>query len=98
MPTYVYEVLDKKGKPTGETFEVVQPMKDDALTQQPQTGKPCTDIQKRMSVLCFNTDLTFKATMSTVISKQMSKCFNIGNIIDSDNFKMKIFRIFKPGT
>ncbi len=41
MPTYVYEVLGKDGKPTGETFEVVQSMKEDALAKQPQTGKPC---------------------------------------------------------
>lgn len=41
MPTYVYEVLGKDGKPTGETFEVVQSMKEDALTKQPDTGKPC---------------------------------------------------------
>ena len=41
MPTYVYEVLDKKGQPTGETFETVQSMKEDALTTQPKTGKPC---------------------------------------------------------
>ncbi|MFO0830376.1 MAG: hypothetical protein U0637_00905 [Phycisphaerales bacterium] len=41
MPTYVYQVLDKQGKPTGETFEFVQSMKDDALTTQPGTGKPC---------------------------------------------------------
>lgn len=41
MPTYVYEVLGKDGKPTGETFEVVQSMKEDALTKQPETGKPC---------------------------------------------------------
>jgi len=40
MPTYVYEVLGKDGKPTGETFELVQPMKDDALTKQPGTGRP----------------------------------------------------------
>jgi len=40
MPTYVYEVLDKKGKPTGETFEVVQSMKEDALSKQPKTGEP----------------------------------------------------------
>lgn len=40
MPTYVYEVLDKKGNPTGETFERVQSMKDKALTEQPGTGKP----------------------------------------------------------
>jgi predicted nucleic acid-binding Zn ribbon protein len=40
MPIYVYEVLDKKGQPTGETFEIVQSMKEDALTEQPKTGKP----------------------------------------------------------
>ena len=39
MPTYVYEVLDKKGLPTGETFEIFQSMKDDALTKHPETGK-----------------------------------------------------------
>lgn len=41
MPTYVYEILDKKGEPTGETFEIVQPMKDAALTRHPETGRPC---------------------------------------------------------
>lgn len=41
MPTYVYEILDKQGKPTGETFEIVQSMKEDALAKQPGTGKPC---------------------------------------------------------
>jgi hypothetical protein len=40
MPTYVYEVLDKDDQPTGETFEIVQSMKEDALTTQPETGKP----------------------------------------------------------
>lgn len=41
MPTYVYELLDKKGEPTGETFEYVQSMKDKALAAHPETGKPC---------------------------------------------------------
>ena len=41
MPTYVYELLDKKGEPTGETFEHVASMKDAALTKQPETRKPC---------------------------------------------------------
>src|SRR6185503_11466302 len=40
MPTYVYEILDKKGKPTGKTFEIVQSMKEDALTEHPKTGEP----------------------------------------------------------
>lgn len=41
MPTYVYELLNAKGEPTGETFEHVQSMKENALTKQPETGKPC---------------------------------------------------------
>lgn len=40
MPTYVYEVLDDKGTPVGERFEVVQTMTDDPLTQHPETGQP----------------------------------------------------------
>ena len=41
MPIYVYEILDKAGLPTGETFEQMQSMKDAALAKQPGTGKPC---------------------------------------------------------
>jgi predicted nucleic acid-binding Zn ribbon protein len=41
MPTYLYELLDKKGQPTGKTFEVVQSMKEDALARHPETGEPC---------------------------------------------------------
>ena len=37
MPTYVYEVLDKKGEPTGERFEVVQSMADEPLVKHPET-------------------------------------------------------------
>lgn len=40
MPIYVYEILDKKGEPTGKTFEIVQSMKDEALKKHPQTGEP----------------------------------------------------------
>jgi predicted nucleic acid-binding Zn ribbon protein len=40
MPIYVYEVLDKSGQPTGESFEIVQSMKDKALTKHPENGKP----------------------------------------------------------
>lgn len=40
MPTYIYEVLDKKGEPTGESFEIMQSIKDDALSKHPETGKP----------------------------------------------------------
>jgi predicted nucleic acid-binding Zn ribbon protein len=41
MPTYLYELLDKKGQPTGKTFELVQSMKEDALAKHPETGEPC---------------------------------------------------------
>ncbi len=40
MPTYVYEILDQRGKPTGATFEHTQSIKDDALTRHPTTGQP----------------------------------------------------------
>ena len=40
MPTYVYEVLDRKGHPTGRTFEHVQSMKDEPLKSDPETGEP----------------------------------------------------------
>lgn len=35
MPVYVYELLD-----TGDRFEIVQSMKDPALTRHPETGDP----------------------------------------------------------
>ncbi|MGD9688859.1 MAG: FmdB family transcriptional regulator [Phycisphaerales bacterium] len=41
MPTYLYEILNKNGQPTGETFEIVQAMKEEALKRHPETGKPC---------------------------------------------------------
>jgi len=40
MPTYVYEILDKKGQPTGRTFETVQSIMADSLTKHPETGEP----------------------------------------------------------
>lgn len=38
MPTYIYEYLDKDGHGTGESFELVQKMSDDALTTH--EGRP----------------------------------------------------------
>ena len=41
MPIYVYEVLDKEGgEPTGEVYEALQSMSDDALTHHPESGAP----------------------------------------------------------
>ena len=39
MPVYVYQVITEDGS-EGEVFEVVQSMKDDALTEHPETGEP----------------------------------------------------------
>jgi predicted nucleic acid-binding Zn ribbon protein len=39
MPTYVYAVIQPDGT-DGETFEVVQPMREDALTTHPEDGRP----------------------------------------------------------
>ena len=39
MPTYVYEILDKQGQPTGRTFEIVQSMREKALAKHPETGE-----------------------------------------------------------
>ena len=39
MPTYVYEVIKEDGEP-GEQFEIVQGIKEPALTQHPETGEP----------------------------------------------------------
>ena len=33
MPIYIYEYLDDKGEGTGESFEIVQKMTEDALTE-----------------------------------------------------------------
>ncbi len=41
MPTYVYDLLDARGEPTGESFEYVQSMKDKPLSAHPQTKQPC---------------------------------------------------------
>jgi predicted nucleic acid-binding Zn ribbon protein len=40
MPTYLYEILDAKGRPTGKTFEVVQSIKAEGLKKHPETGAP----------------------------------------------------------
>jgi predicted nucleic acid-binding Zn ribbon protein len=40
MPTYVYDILDKKGRATGRTLEVMQSIKASALTRHPETGEP----------------------------------------------------------
>lgn len=40
MPTYVYDILDRKGRPTGRTVEIIQSIKADPLRKHPETGEP----------------------------------------------------------
>jgi len=39
MPIYVYEVINEDGS-DGEQFELMQSIKDPALTKHPETGQP----------------------------------------------------------
>ena len=47
MPLYEYEILGKNGQPTGETFEIMQSIKADALVKHPVTGDP---VRRKISV------------------------------------------------
>lgn len=64
MPIYVYEILDKKNKPTGEAFEVAQSMKDAPLTAQPGTGRPCRRAIVAPNIAGKWSDLKGKAALS----------------------------------
>ena len=39
MPVYVYEIVNPEGG-NGERFEIIQSMKEPALTRHPETGQP----------------------------------------------------------
>jgi len=68
MPTYVYEVLDKKGEPTGKTFEVMQSIKADALTKHPETGEPV-----RRAIVAPNLGLALSANNSRLSNKNLER-------------------------
>ena len=68
MPTYVYEVLDKTGKPTGRTFEIVQSIKAEALTKDPGTGEPV-----RRAIVAPNLGLAMSANKSRLSNKNLAK-------------------------
>jgi len=63
MPTYVYEILDKDGKPTGETFEAVQLMREKALAKDAQ-GRPCRRAVVAPSIAGKWSDLKGKSALS----------------------------------
>ena len=64
MPLYVYEILDKKGKPTGETFELLQRMSDDALTRHPLSKKPVRRVVQLPNIAGKWSDLKGKSALS----------------------------------
>jgi predicted nucleic acid-binding Zn ribbon protein len=68
MPTYVYEILDKKGQPTGRTFEQMQSIKADALTTHPETGEPV-----RRAIVAPNLGLALSANKARMSNKNLER-------------------------
>jgi hypothetical protein len=68
MPTYVYEVLDKKGQPTGEVFEVVQSIKDSSLLKHPETGRPV-----RRAIVAPTLGLAMSKAKSSLSNKNLER-------------------------
>ena len=64
MPIYEYEILDDMGEPTGERFDHVQPMKDDALTKHPDTGVPVRRAITAPAIAGKWSDIKNKSTLS----------------------------------
>lgn len=72
MPTYVYEVLDKKdGEGTGEYFEVVQPITDDALEKHPESGKPVRRVPQAVHIAGKWSDMKSKSALSNKNLEQL---------------------------
>jgi len=64
MPTYVYEILDDRGEGTGEWFEYVQPMREDALTEHPETGAPVRRVPQAPNIAGKWSDMKAKSVLS----------------------------------
>ncbi len=64
MPTYVYEILDADGSGTGETFEHVQPMSAEALSEHPESGKPVRRVPQAPAIAGSMSPLKGKAALS----------------------------------
>lgn len=62
MPTYVYEYLDAKGEGTGESFEIVQPITEDALTQH--EGRPVRRVPQAPNIAGKWSDMKSKGQLS----------------------------------
>lgn len=62
MPTYVYEYLDEQGEGTGETFELVQPITADALTEH--EGRPVRRVPQAPNIAGKWSDMKSRSALS----------------------------------
>lgn len=62
MPIYVYEYLDDQGKPTGEHFETIQSMAEDALTEH--EGRPVHRVPQAPNIAGKWSDMKTKGQLS----------------------------------
>ncbi|MEL6329194.1 MAG: FmdB family transcriptional regulator [Planctomycetota bacterium] len=62
MPTYVYEYMNKDGEGTGEHFELVQSIKDDALTEH--EGRPVRRVPQMPNIAGQWSDMKAKGQLS----------------------------------
>jgi len=62
MPTYVYEYLDENGEGTGESFELVQSISDDALTEH--EGRPVHRVPQAPNIAGKWSDIKSKGQLS----------------------------------
>jgi predicted nucleic acid-binding Zn ribbon protein len=68
VPTYVYDILDKNGKPTGKTFETIQSIKAPALRKHPETGEPV-----RRAIVAPNLGLGMSAAKARLSNKNLQR-------------------------
>lgn len=62
MPTYVYEYLDHQGQGTGESFELVQPITEPALTEH--QGRPVHRVPQAPNIAGKWSDMKAKGHLS----------------------------------
>lgn len=62
MPTYVYEYLDREGNGTGECFELVQPISEDALKKH--EGRPVRRVPQAPNIAGKWSDIKGKSALS----------------------------------
>lgn len=64
MPMYVYEILDAAGHGTGRTFEIMQSMRDEALTKHPETNEPVRRVITAPAIAGQWSDMRAKSSLS----------------------------------